>query len=266
MERSLRSKKGLTVVFLVVIALISIFLISKIASSNSFHSKTIQSLDEKKVTVMELTAASAGASAAISLVPGDATTPIANQIMDLSSYLLIVVGAIFLEKMLLTLTGHITFTFLIPLACLLYGIYLFVDKEILKRLAIRLVVFGIAIFMVVPISVKVSDLIENTYQTSINQTIKDASNTKFTTNEKSSSDAKENSITSKAKDAVNSLGNGASSLIKKGENMLSNFIDAIAILLITSCVIPIVVLMFFIWIIKMVFGIAMPIKKVKIRE
>ena len=36
---------------------------------------------------------------------------------------------------------------------------------------------------------------------------------------------------------------------------MSNFIDAIAILLITSCVIPIIVLIFLMWIIKMIFGI-----------
>ena len=36
-------------------------------------------------------------------VPGDATTPIANQVSELSSYLLLVTGVILLEKILLTL-------------------------------------------------------------------------------------------------------------------------------------------------------------------
>ena len=52
-----------------------------------------------------------------------------------------------------------------------------------------------------------------------------------------------------------------SELVKKGEKALSNFIDAIAVLLITSCAIPVIVLLFLIWIIKMIFGINISIPK-----
>lgn len=125
---------------------------------------------------MELTAATAATSTAIAALPSDATTPLANKIMGLSSYLLIIVGVIFLEKILLTLTGYVAFSWLIPISCLIYGIYLFVKNDVLRNLAIKLSIFGIAIFIVVPISVKVSNLIENTYETTINQTIEEAKN------------------------------------------------------------------------------------------
>lgn len=260
-------KKVFEVIILLLIALISIFILSKVASSPEFHAKTIKSLDEKKVTVMELTAATAGSATAIALIPSDATTPLANQILGLSSYLLIVIGAIFLEKMLLTLTGYITFTFLIPIACLLYGIYLYAKKEILRNLAIKLGVFGIVIFMVVPISVQASNLIEATYEKSINQTIEAAKNTEIETKENTSEESKESGgwsgFTSKAKDVISNIGNNVSEWIHKGEKVLSNFIDAIAILLITSCVIPIVVLIFFMWIIKIIFGINIPERNIK---
>jgi hypothetical protein len=45
------------------------------------------------------------------------------------------------------------------------------------------------------------------------------------------------------------------------ENMLSNFIDAIAILIVTSCLIPVGVLLFFVWIIKIALNINLPSKK-----
>ena len=93
--------------------------VSDYLSSPEFHAESLASLDEKKVTVMELTAASAAASVAISAVPGDATTPIANQVSELSSYLLLVTGVILLEKILLTLTGYLAFKLLIPIACAL---------------------------------------------------------------------------------------------------------------------------------------------------
>lgn len=265
MEKSLNIKKIIAIITLFVIALISIFGISKVASSQEFHAKTIKSLDEKKVTVMELTAATAGASTALALIPSDATTPLANQIIQLSSYLLIVIGAIFLEKILLALTGYITFTFLIPIACLLYAIYIFINKDILKNLAIKLSLFGIVAFIVVPVSVQVSNLIENTYQTTINQTIEDAKNTEIVSEENTNEENQNwwNGFTSKVTEGISNIGNAVSGLVKKGEKMLSNFIDAIAILLITSCVIPIAVLIFFIWIVKIIFGINIPISNIK---
>lgn len=266
--KKIDKKRIIAVIILVVITLISIFGVSKIASSNEFHTKSIQELDEKKVVVLELTAATAATSTAIALVPGDATTPLANQILQLSSYLLIVVGAILLEKVLLTLTGYIAFTFLIPIACLLYGIYLFAKKDILRSLAIKLAVFGIVIFMVIPISIQISNLIEDTYQESINQTIEEAKNIeneseKENTNNESEEATGWNAFTSKAKEIVSDVGDNVSEWIHKGEKALSDFIDAIAILLITSCVIPILVLILFVWIVKIIFGISIPVKEIK---
>ena len=133
MKEKIDSKKIIITIVLLVIALLSIFVISKVTSSAEFHAKTIKSLDDKKITVMELTAATAGTSTAIAAIPSDATTPLANQIMELSSYLLIVVGAIFLEKIMLTLTGYIAFTYIIPIACLLFGINLYLANDILKK-------------------------------------------------------------------------------------------------------------------------------------
>lgn len=259
MEKILDAKKVILIVVLLIISIISIFVVSKVASSTEFHAKSIQSLEEKKITVMELTAATAVASSAIASIPGDATTPLANQIMELSGYLLIVTGAIFLEKILLILTGYLSFTILIPIACLLCGIHLFVKNEVFKNLAIKLAIFAIAIFLIVPVSVKVTNLIESTYQTSINQTIEDAKNTG---NEIEESEGY-NGIISKAEEFISNIGENASGLIDKCKKVLSNFVDAIAILIITSCVIPIAVLIFFIWIIKIIFGISIPTPKIK---
>ncbi len=270
MDKELLKKKiGITLVLLIV-ALVSMFGISKVASSPETHASTIKFLDEKKITVMELSAATAGTATALAAIPSDATTPLANQILELSTYLLIVTGAIFLEKILLTLTGYVTFSYLIPLSCVLLGVYLYVKNETLKNLAIKICIFGLAIFMVVPVSVKVNGLIEDTYKTSIDATIEEAKDIESATEKESTTNENEglwDKITSGAKDFVTSIGDGIKGIIEKGERVLSNFIDAIAILIITSCVIPIAVLVIFIWIIKMIFNINIPVptnKRIKI--
>ena len=264
---NLFSKRSTWVVILILIAFSSMFVFSKVASSPEFHESTIEVLDEKKLTVMELTAATATASTVIAALPGDATSPLANQMVGLSEYLLIIIGVIFFEKMLLTLTGYVTFSFLIPIACLLFAIYLFAKIDVLKQLAIKLIIFGIVIFMVVPVSVKVSDLIEATYETNINQTIEDTKNFDTEIEENVDDNVDESfwdGLLSKTKDTISNIGNSVSTIVDKCEKLLSNFIDAIAVLLITSCVIPIVVLLFMVWIIKMVFGINIPINKIKL--
>lgn len=271
MDKNEIIKKIIITICLIAVAIVSIFVVSDIASSPKTHEETISKLDEKKITVMELSAVTAGAATAIAAVPGDATGPIANQILEMSSYLLIIIGAIFLEKMLLTLTGYLTFTFLIPIACVLFIIYLYMKKDMLKNIAIKLIAFGIVIITVVPISVKVTELIEETYQQSINQTIESAKNATIEEENVAEENNEENetfwnSITSTAQNVIDNVSDGVSNVIDKAKNLLNNFIDAIAVLLITSCVIPIVVLVFFVWIVKMIFGLNIEVNKLKIKK
>ena len=77
----------------VILALASIFGVAKLTTDPAFYQKSIAALEEKQETVLELTAASTAASAAITLLPGDTATPIADKLADLSGYFLIVLFA-----------------------------------------------------------------------------------------------------------------------------------------------------------------------------
>ena len=170
-------QKCITAAVLLLVAILSITVVGKYVSAPENHQKTIASLDEKKQTVMELTAASTVTSALITLLPGDTATPIAEKMADVSGYLLVVLCAIYLEKYLVTITGYVAFTYLIPIACGLWILNLAFENATVRKLAAKLAVFGIAIFLVVPASVKISDLIGDTYQAQIEATIEDARNT-----------------------------------------------------------------------------------------
>jgi len=216
-------------------------------------------LDDKKVTVMKLAAAAAASSTAISLIPGDAAMPIANQIAELSGYFIIILCAILLEKMLISVIGYVAFTFIIPAACLLYTLYLYMKKDILKNLAIKLGIFGIVIFTAIPASIKVSDVIYSSYRASIEQTVETTKQNKEFIEEKKKEFSKEDkNWVEKAGDYLSNftskIGTGISEITKKGEDTLSTLLDTIAVLIITSCVIPIIVILIFAWIIKILFG------------
>lgn len=236
---------------LVVIALVSALWVARITSDPAFHASAIAALDEKKVTVMELTAATAAGSVAISAIPGDATTPIANQISDLSGYLLIVVGAIMLEKLLLSLTCYAAFRFLIPIACVLGIVYLFARVEWCRALARKLALFGVVICLIVPASIQVTRIVDETFQ--IQQTIDDAEQA---VEQPADTAEEEGNWFSQIGEAITGT---VSDAVDQAEAALSRFIDAVAALLITTCVIPIAVLLFFVWVTKLIFGIELKV-------
>ncbi len=295
-------QKCITAVILLLVAILSITVIGKYASAPENHQKTITSLDEKKQTVMELTAASTVTSALITLLPGDTATPIAEKMADVSGYLLVVLCAIYLEKYLVTITGYVAFTYLIPIACGLWILNLFFANATVRKLAAKLAVFGLAISLVVPASVKISDLIGDTYQAQIEATIEDAKNTQSIlensgvvddTNEvgttgtgttgatTGSAQEKNNSesgsasnIFDWAKDAISSAKDSVANvvenvtvsteeLVQKVENSLNHFIEAVAVMIITSCVIPMLVLLLFFWMVKIVLDVDLSGVKIK---
>lgn len=286
MNLTFDKKKCILLATWLLIGILSFTVVGKYAAAPESHQATIASLDEKKNTVLELTMAATATSAVITLLPGDIGTPIAEKVADLSGYLLIVLCAIFLEKYLVTITGYAAFKIFIPAACVLFATNLFVSNRSLDRLARKLLVFGICIFLVVPSSVKISDLIEHTYQAQIEATLEEAKGTEKLLENNAESEAADHASGSaaldnqtdqsqqitgqsqqtteisgfwqKAKDALSGAKDSVASavenvtlsseeLVQKVETSLSHFVEAVAVMLITSCVIPLLVLFVFFW-------------------
>lgn len=257
------TKIWITRAILVIVALFSIFVAAKYATSQEFHKKTLESLDEKRETVMELTGASTGVSVAITMIPGDAATPIADKLADLSSAFLLVLCAIYLEKYLVTLTGYATFYILIPAACALLLWDTIRRSEACRYMAKKLIFLGLAIVIAIPASVKVSDIIETTYQESIQETIDTAKETSEAIEKEAETEEEEESTGGIFSSLINKVQETASGAVDKVEDSLNNFIEALAILIVTSCVIPILVILFFVWLIKITLNadIRLPDKK-----
>lgn len=251
-----REKRVIAAFLCITLAFMSFFGMAKHMTSTRTHAETIAALDEKKATVMELTAASTAASAAITLIPGDTATPIADKVADLSTRFLIVLCAIYLEKYLVIITGYASWYLLIPVGFILLAVGLLLQKggirQALMQLSTKLIVLGLAIALVIPASVKVSSIIEETYSSSIQQTIDSA--TQATEEiESAAQNTNKNGL-----NIFNSLQQGVNDAARNLEQVLNKFMEAIAVMIVTSCVIPIVVLLFFWWVVKAIIGIRLP--------
>ena len=244
---------------LISIALMSIFLIARLAGSPEFNAATIEALDQKKETVLKASLSAAAASTALTLIPGDTAMPIANEIAQLSTYFIFILGAILLEKMLITVIGHVVFTYVIPFACVLGILFLYTHQEVFRSMAIKLTIFGIVLYLAIPASIGLSEKIYESYESSVNQVIETVEdNNTFIEEKKEELNAEDknwfNKLEAYLSDLTSSVGDSINGMIKKGEESLSSFMDFIAVLIVTSCVIPIVVLIIFSWIIKIFFG------------
>lgn len=249
----------------VVVALVSFFVIAPWAGSAESYTGIIASLDEKRNTVMQLVTGSTATSAGITLLPGDVGTPIAEKLLDLGADFAIVIGAIYLEKYALTILGLAAYKFLVPIGCVLFGIAALLSnrpsvRQTLYGLSTRLVLFGIAISLVVPASVTVSKLIEDTYETSMNETIAALEQTDGAAgaaaadagaNAANEGNAVVNFLTS----IPENLSNAATGVSEQVQARLNMFIETLAVMIVTSCVIPILVLLFFIWLAKTILGV-----------
>ena len=247
------TKRIVSCVLLLIIGLGCFFGISGWQSSPETHRTSIEYLNEKQATVMKLTAASTAASAAVSALPGDTGSAIAEKLADLTSDFLIVLCAIMLEKYLLTITG--------------YAVFRFRSSEILAKLAFKLALFGMAVWLAVPGGITVSRMIEATYETSLSQTIEDAQSAADAIDTSTGSDSDSDSEKSGFWSGItSSVQNAVSGVTEKFEKLLSNVMEALAVLIVTSCVLPVLVLLFLLWIVKMLTGIDFNLPKRKSTE
>ena len=257
------NRKRVTVAaVLIVLAVISFFLIGSLATRADNFGGTIKALDEKSDTVIALTGGAAAASAAISLLPGDAGTPIADKLVDMSGYFMIILAAIYLEKWLVTVTGMIAFRILIPIALIGLAVNQFVPRQALKELFMKLICFSLVLFMAVPASVVLSKMIDESYKASIEETIENADQKSKDVQEKADGESDQNAL----EKIFNSIKGGVAEQVENFKNVLSDFVEAAAVLIVTSCVIPAAVMIFFIWLLKMIVGINISVPDLRMSE
>ena len=198
-----------------------------------------------------MVAASTTASVAITAVPDDLGTPIADKLMDLSSNLMLILAVIYLEKYLLTIFGFTVFTIIVPLALLLFILVLY-DRSMASgtfaRLARKLIVLGAVLVATVPAGVFVTNMIDSTYEVSYPT---EAAQEEATEEEVESADNPLDFILS----IPETIADAASDISGELLNQVNRLIEGVAVMLVTSCVIPVLVLLFFLWMANLLLGI-----------
>ena len=253
---------------LIVVALISIFVFGTIFSDPATYTGMNETLDEKKVNVMALAATTTGASAAISLLPNNAGAPIADKLVDFSSYFMVILAVIYLEKFLLTTLALLSFDALVPAAMILFIVALFANKESrlrsnMMKLGAKVVAFGIAIVLVVPVSVAITDNIDSSFNANLqaaNEAAQQATDELNQSIDNAQDNAEEegnwfDGIVSTVQNGISAITEGIQNALDNLASNLNNLIDTLAVMVVTSCLIPLIVLFLFLQLAKMIAGL-----------
>lgn len=215
-------------------------------------------IDAKKNNVLALTTSTIALSAAISALPDGTGTPVAEQLTQLSGNLGIVLAVLYLEKYLLTILGFLSFGVLGPVAFALLAISLLMHGRLttshtLFTLGIRVLLVGIIAIAVVPASVWVTQRIDETYQISISQAESgenaggSAEESEPTGGENQENKNFWDSIASGAAQLVSNLKDGIKSVTDGVVEQVTNLIEGAIVMIVTSCLVPLLVLAVFLW-------------------
>ena len=263
-ERPLKEKAIIAAV-LAAVALVSLIVFANIASNPETYTGIIGTLDEKKGNVMVLATTTTAASAAISALPNDMGTPIADKLVDFSSYFMVILAVIYLEKFLLTTLGFLGFGILIPVACALFAVAVFLRRGTLtrvnlQRLGTKLAAFGLALALVVPVSVWLTDNVDATFDESLAAASAAAQEATEQLEENTQAAPQEDQgllggIASAVQEGWNGLTQGAQQALDSLGQQLNTMIDTLAVMIVTSCLIPLLVLILFLQLVKIITGL-----------
>ena len=258
------------IVALVVMALLSGFVARPHFADIKTWDSTIEVIDQKKGNVLALTTSCVALSAGITALPGDTGTPVAEQLAQLSGNLGIVLAVLYLEKYLLTILWSVGLGILIPFALALFAVSLGIHgrwstSAVLRRVATRVLVAMIGMALV-PASVWVSQKVDETYRVSIEQAEQKATDAADAADGDSSKTSKKKSETTESKNVLEQLADGASGLVTSVTSgakqmtdeivqQVTDLIEGVIVMIVTSCVIPLLVLAAFLWLGHTLLGI-----------
>lgn len=255
------------IIALVVLALLSGFVARPHFADTKTWDSTIEVIDQKKGNVLALTTSCVALSAGITALPGDTGTPVAEQLAQLSGNLGIVLAVLYLEKYLLTILWSVGLGILIPFALVLFAVSLGIHgrwstSAVLRRVATRVLVVAMIGMALVPASVWVSQKVDETYRVSIEQAEQKATSAAEASSSKSEkkSEAKTDKnvleqLTEGASSLLTSVTDSAKSMTDEVVQQVTDLIEGVIVMIVTSCVIPLLVLAAFLWLGHTLLGI-----------
>lgn len=251
-----KSSKFKHIILPIIIAVFSFFVLSRIIVLIPWNQRYINAIDDSNTKTLGLIAGALGTSELIRAIPGEAGNSTADTLAMLGRMFMIVKGALYLEKTILIVSAPVVFKILVPIACAFHAVGHGLKIEDFKSISVRIIAFAVALLLLIPVSLELSGLIEDACENTINETIESSGKIKKSANQSSNEDG---NVLSKVLGSVKNIFGKAVDTVSHGidnvKNLVSRMIESFIIMLITTCLIPILVIWLFIKIIKRLFNV-----------
>ena len=233
--------------------------------TSEFVEDSIESVDDSKETVMRLSAAALSASLAITMLPDDVATPLADILADMNIYFVAILMLLFFEKILIVY-GFKLAAIVLPVACVISALAVILKRDMLKSLATRVSILALALALVVPCSTHITNYVAAELNQYVEATIASTEDGADKVNEAMAVGEDEKTIFEKLSETFKTAINDISDLMLHFQHSIRQCMNSIAILLLTNCLMPILNFFILKWVLKETFNIAIPTPHLKRRH
>lgn len=179
MLQDVKKRNSWLVIGFLLILMIGSFVFASSPQLNSIHQFVMTNIDEMKTNVMKMLAISSVSSTFLSMLPDDWAMPLAQNIADIADYLIIVFAALWLQKYLFLSMSTVALKMIVPLGLGLSLMGHLADildvaedaTRKFKMLGIRMALFGMILFGLVPVTLTITNSMEDFYQDTIQTTL-----------------------------------------------------------------------------------------------
>lgn len=248
----------------VLIAVSSVSILAYKVPEHRYVKETLDSLEESRTTIMEFSGATIAVSLAITALPDDFGSPLASTLTDMNKYFVFIFAVLYVERLIVVEGMKLSFVYIIPIACILYILAVLSGKAFFKNFAAKLMVLGLAIVFVIPISTHVTEKVCDDYLVYVDETIAEADAGAEKVNEIMASGEEGTTVFDKLTDAFKTAIQGISDLLTYFENVLKKCVNSIAIMIVTTFVVPLLVLLLFRWLLKELFSLNLQTPRVNV--
>lgn len=240
-------KKIAVCTFIVLICVVSIFLLGNKFTNVERYSSLIGTIDNQISSVQKLSVMSTITSTAISALPDDTATPIAEKLADFTGYFLLIMCILYLEKYAMPLLiGFGVFKILIPIIGIILIIGVVKGSKFYYSLSAKITLIALAVALVIPISVVASERIYSASGDKVANLVSES--------EMLQDEANQITDATSAGTILGTISEAVNIIVSKASSLISELIETTAVMIVASCVVPLIVILFFVWIIKMLVG------------
>ena len=243
-------------------AALSFFVVTAALPESDFVKDSLESVENSSDTVMKFSAATLSASLAISALPDDFATPLADSLADMNIYFIAILVVLFLEKILIRYGIKAAFALLIPLACFVGVLFVVTQRRFLKGLAVRLCVLALAVAFVVPCNTHITGIVAADLTAYVQETIEETENGAGKLNEAMEGGTEDKTIFEKLSDLFQTAIRDISDLMLHFQNTIRRCMNSIAILILTNCLMPLLTFFVLKWLLREIFQLAIPMPSV----